>query len=416
MKIENINSVKLFVLIVIGILIIIGQGQALPLLQSSQTVPTLNARSAILIDSLTGTVLFEKKSNISIPPASMTKLMSLYLVYREIESGRVSKDEIIKISREADFRSLPPRSSLMFLEEGQEVTMLDLMLGLAVPSGNDAAIAVAMRIAGTVEQFVEMMNREAAEMGLNSVHFEDASGLSDKNIVTAADFVQFCSVYINSFPEALDELHSVNSFTYPKAENWKINGSSVYGPITQYNRNNLLSAYAPIDGLKTGFIDESGYNVALTAQIGDRRLIAVLLGGPGETSTEGSMLRAIDGVNLLSYGFYSFTNIKSDMPEIISPRVWKGSNENIELKYPPISVLTLPTDEAAILQTRVDLPLNIIAPVKEGDILGEIIQFAGDEVVGLYVITAAEDVPAGGFFKRVFDSIRIFFLKITGNY
>ncbi len=415
MKIKNINSIKLFVLIVIGILTIIGQGQALPL-QPSQTVPTLNARSAILIDSLTGAVLFEKNSNLSIPPASMTKLMSLYLVYKEIAEGRVSKDEIITISREADFRSFPPGSSLMFLEEGQEVSISDLMLGLAVPSGNDAAIAAAQRIAGSVEQFVEMMNREVLKMGFKSVHFEDASGLSDKNMVTAADFVQFCSIYINSFPEALNELHSVNSFTYPKKGNWKTNGNSVYGPITQYNRNNLLTAYAPIDGLKTGYIDESGYNVALTAQKDDRRLIAVLLGGPGETSAEGSMLRAIDGVNLLSYGFYSFTNIKSDIPEFALPRVWKGTKTYIELKFPEIPVLTLPVEKAAVLKIRVELPGNIIAPIKKGDILGEIIQFADDEIIDQYSITVAEDIETSGFFKRFFDSIRLFFLKITGDF
>ncbi len=422
MKMKNFNYVKLCFLIVV---LIIVTTLSLPasekeLHQEIPAAPVINARSAILIDSLTGAVLFEKESNISIPPASMTKLMSLYLVYKEIENGRVSKDELIKISREADFRALPSRSSLMFLEEGQEVSMLDLMLGLAVPSGNDAAIAVAERIAGTVDRFVEMMNKEAVEMGLNSVHFEDASGLSDKNMVTAADFAQFCSVYINSFPEALVELHSVNSFTYPKEENWKTNGSSVYGSITQYNRNNLLSAYAPIDGLKTGFIDESGYNVALTAQIegqfGNRRLIAVLLGGPGETSSEGSMLRAVDGVNLLSYGFYSFTNIKSDIPELISPRVWKGSNTYIELKYSEIPVLTLPIEKAAILQTRVELPKNIMAPIKEGDILGEIIHFSGDEVIERYPIKAAEDIEVGGFFRRLFDSISLFFMKLFGMF
>jgi len=346
----------------------------------------------------------------------MTKLMSLYLVYKEIAEGRVSKDEIITISREADFRSLPPGSSLMFLEKGQEVSMSDLMLGLAVPSGNDAAIAVAQRIAGSVEQFVEMMNREVLKMGFKSVHFEDASGLSDKNMVTAAEFVQFCSIYINSFPEALPELHSVNFFTYPKKENWKTNGNSVYGPITQYNRNNLLTAYAPIDGLKTGYIDESGYNVALTAQKDDRRLIAVLLGGPGETSAEGSMLRAMDGVNLLSYGFYSFTNIKSDIPEFALPRVWKGSKTYIELKFPEIPVLTLSVEKAAILKIRAELPGNIIAPIKKGDILGEIIQLADDEIIGQYSITAAEDIETSGFFKRLFDSIRLFFLKISGDF
>lgn len=407
MKIKNINSIKPIVIITLLFVLIN---------LSLNAAPVLNARSAILIDRKTGTVLFEKESNLLIPPASMTKLMSLYLVYKEIAAGRVSKDEIVRISSEADFRSLPPHSSLMFLEEGQEVTILDLMLGLAVPSGNDAAVAVAQRIAGSVKQFVAMMNREALGMGLGTVHFEDASGLSDKNMVSAVDFVQFCSVYINSFPEALNELHSVSSLTYPKKENWKTNGSSVYGPITQYNRNGLLSAYAPVDGLKTGFIDESGYNVALTAQIGDRRLIAVLLGGPGETSSEGAMLRAIDGVNLLSYGFNSFTNIKSDIPELRSPRVWKGSAKSVELKYPTIPVLTLSVEKAAILQIRADLSENIIAPIKEGDILGEIVRYAGDEIIGRYNITAAEDVEDGGFFRRLFDSIRLFFLRISGKF
>ena len=383
--------------------------------------PIINARSAILIDSLTGTVLYEKNSTKNIPPASMTKLMSLYVVYKRIEEGTVSKKELVRISRNADFRSLPPHSSLMFLEEGQEVSIEDLMLGLAVPSGNDAAIAIAERIAGSVEGFVRIMNLEAEQLGLKSVHFEDASGLSSENRVTAADFVQFCAEYITKFPEALNELHSVSSFTYPKEKNWQTNGVSVYGPITQYNRNNLLIAYAPVDGLKTGYIDESGYNIALTAKIADnhtrgRRLIAVILGGKGETTQEGSLLRAIDGVNLLSYGFYNFRNIKSEVPDIDSPKVWKASKTLAQLKLPEIPVITLPVDKAANIQITVDIPKNIIAPIKEGEILGEIIQTAGEEIIGRYNITAAEDIKKGGFFRRLIDSIKIFFLKLSGDY
>lgn len=383
--------------------------------------PVLNAKSAILIDSQTGTILFEKNSNLSIPPASMTKLMSLYVVYKKIGEGVVSKNEIIRISKNADFRSLPPHSSLMFLEEGQEVTIADLMLGMAVPSGNDAAIAIAERIAGSVEGFVRLMNQEAEKLGLNSIHFEDASGLSSENRVTAADFVQFCSEYINRFPEALDELHSVSSFTYPKEKNWKANGTSVYGPITQYNRNNLLTTYAPVDGLKTGYIDESGYNIALTATMNNnqkskRRLIAVILGGLGENSTEGSLLRAIDGINLLSYGFYNFRTIKSEIPTIESPKIWKGTKTELKIKYPEIPFITLPSDKAEILRVDVILPNNIIAPVKKDEVIGEIIQYADKEIIGKYNITAAEDIPKGNLFIRLLDSIKIFFLKLSGDY
>jgi D-alanyl-D-alanine carboxypeptidase (penicillin-binding protein 5/6) len=378
--------------------------------------PSLNAKSAILIDSLTGTILFEKNSQVSIPPASMTKLMSLYVVYKKIEEGVLSKSEIIRISKNADFRSLPPHSSLMFLEEGQEVSIKDLMLGLAVPSGNDAAIAIAERIAGSVEAFVRLMNLEADEMGLSSVHFEDASGLNEKNRVTAVDFVQFCSEYINKYPEALNELHSVSSFTYPKEGNWKSNGVSVYGPIKQYNRNNLLGSYNPVDGLKTGYIDESGYNIALTAKEGERRLIAVILGGSGENSAEGSLLRAIDGVNLLSYGFYNFRNIKSEIPLIDSPKIWKGSQSSIKIKYPEIPVLTLTVAKATTLRIEVIIPQNLIAPIKRGEIIGEIIQYTGEEIIGKYNITAAEDLPVGGFFRRLLDTIKIFFLKLSGDY
>ena len=412
MKIENINFTKIKYLIVVTLLIIT---------ISLSAEPSINARSAILIDSLTGKVLFEKNSQLSIPPASMTKLMSLYVVYKKIEEGAVSKDEIICISKNADFRNLPPHSSLMFLEKGQEVSIKDLMLGLAVPSGNDAAIAIAERIAGSVEGFVRIMNFEAEQLGFNSVHFEDASGLSEKNRVSAADFVQFCAEYITQFPNALEELHSVSSFTYPKEENWQTNGSSVYGPITQNNRNNLLPAYNPVDGLKTGYIDESGYNIALTAKISDnqtaeRRLIAVILGGKGDNTQEGSLLRAIDGVNLLSYGFYNFRNIKNEIPDISSPKIWKGTKMFVQLTYPEIPVLTLAVDKAANIQINVKIPKNIMAPIIKGEILGEIIQTAGEEIIGKYNITAAENIPVGGFFRRLIDSIKIFFLKLSGDY
>ncbi len=378
--------------------------------------PVINARSAVLIDNTTGAILFEKNSNLSIPPASMTKLMTLYIVYKYIEDGKLSKDELIHVGKNADFRSLPAHSSLMFLEKGQDVSLMDLMLGLAVPSGNDAAIAVAERVAGSVQSFVNIMNLEAEDLGLKSVHFEDASGLSKNNRVTAADFVRFCRIYIKTFPEALKELHSVASFTYPKEKNWKTNGSSVYGPITQNNRNNLLSVYAPVDGLKTGYIDESGFNISLTAKQDGRRLIVVLLGGPGNNSSEGSLYRAVDGISLLSYGFYHFTNVKSEVPHFTAPKIWKGSEKSIELNIPEIPVITLTVEQAGLFRVKVDISKNIIAPIKKGDILGKVIQYSGEKILNQYNITAAEDVPVSGFFMRMTDSIKIFFLKLAGDY
>jgi serine-type D-Ala-D-Ala carboxypeptidase (penicillin-binding protein 5/6) len=379
-------------------------------------VPILNARSAILIDNQTGTVLFEKNSTLSIPPASMTKLMTLYIVYKNIEQGRLSKDEFIRIGKGADFRSLPPHSSLMFLEEGQVVSIIDLMRGLAISSGNDAAIAIAIRIAGSVDSFVDLMNREATELGLESVHFDDASGLSSENSTNAADFARFCSVYINSFPSAIAELHSLRSFSYPKEENWLSNGDSVHGTIVQYNHSKLIKWYFPVDGLKTGYIDESGYNVALTGEMNGRRLIAVLLGGYGKSNSQGSLIRAIDGVNLLSYGFYRYTNVKSKVSGIYKPRVWKGSATNLRIQYPEIPLLSLTVEMAATLQIKVNLPDQIIAPITKGDIIGTVFQYSGNEVLGLYNITAAEDIPLGGFFRRLLDSIKIFFLKMTNDF
>ena len=378
--------------------------------------PVINAKSAILIDNLTGTVLFEKNSQESIPPASMTKLMTLYIAYKNIEEGRLSKDEFVRIDKDADFRSLPPHSSLMFLEEGQDVSIIDLMRGLAISSGNDAAIAIATRIAGSVESFVDIMNREASELGLESVHFDDASGLSSANSTNAADFALFCSVYISRFPTAIVELHSLRSFSYPKEENWLSKGSSVHGTIVQYNHSKLIKWYAPVDGLKTGYIDESGYNVALTAEMNGRRLLAVLLGGPGETNSQGSLIRAIDGINLLSYGFYNFRNIKSEVSEIKSPKIWKGLQSSVELQHSKIPVLTLTTEKSVNIKIKVNIIRNIIAPVKKGDILGEIVQYTGEEILGRYSITAAEDIKKGGIFRRLIDSIKIFFLKLSGDY
>jgi D-alanyl-D-alanine carboxypeptidase len=244
----------------------------------------------------------------------MTKLMSLHLAYRAIEEGRLRKNQLIPIGRESSFKSSPPHSSLMFLEEGQRVTLLELMIGCAIPSGNDAATALAVAVSGSVDRFVAAMNREAAALGMTSTHFVEPSGYDEGNVTSAWDFARFCLVYIREHPEAIDELHALSQFTYPKASNIPEGGRSALGPITQTNHNNLVGRLEGVDGLKTGFIEESGYNIAVTASRNGRRLLAVLMGGPGETTGEGNLQRALDAAALLSYGFYRFGHFRSGNP------------------------------------------------------------------------------------------------------
>ncbi len=374
-------------------------------------VPDLNCKSAVLIDWKTGALLYSKNGEEEIPPASMTKLMTLHLVYNAIDSGRISRDEIVVIGKDADFRSLPPHSSLMFLQEGQRVSVLDLMKGLAVPSGNDAAIALADVTAGSVSAFVKLMNDEASRLGFKSMHFEDASGLSSGNRVTAADFAGFCAYYIRKHPEALKELHSLSSFTYPRRENIPPGGKAVYGPITQKNRNNLLGVFSWVDGLKTGYIDESGYNIALTADYGGRRLVAVLMGGPGRNAGEGSFIRAVDAVNILSYGFYRFAEYMPAADKLVSVAVYGGKKKRVKVVVPGAGPVTIPREAAYVAETVFELSGPVKAPVVKGDEIGKVKVLINGEKVAAYSVVAGEDVRRGSLFTRILDAVRLLFKK-----
>lgn len=260
------------------------------------------ARSALLMDATTGEELFAKDADQAIPPASMAKLMTLHLAIEEVEQGRISLDDTVAVGPDAWAANFPAPSSLMFLEPGQRVTVKEIMLGLAVCSGNDAAVALAEHVAGSVDAFVLLMNAEAAALGLDHCRFADPSGLSSENTVTAREFARFCRAYVQAHPWALDELHAVRRFSYPQARN--LAPGSSQAPITQENRNRLLWDYAGVDGLKTGYIRSSGYNIAITAERGGRRLIAVIMGGPGETHAQGGANLFHDGALLLDYGFF----------------------------------------------------------------------------------------------------------------
>jgi D-alanyl-D-alanine carboxypeptidase (penicillin-binding protein 5/6) len=371
--------------------------------------PALRSRAAALYDAGTGTRLYAKNADEVIPPASMTKLVTLHLVYRAIERGELRRDTELVVGPQADFHTLPPRSSLMFLEEGQRVTVLELMRGLAVSSGNDAALLLARHLAGTVEAFVGKMNREMERLGLKKTRFEDPNGLSAGNRTTADEFARFCLMYIRAHPEALEELHDIYRFTYPKERNIPAGESSSFGPITQHNHNRLAWGHPWVDGLKTGYIDESGYNVSVTGEHGGRRLVGVLLGGPGENSEEGTLTRAIDGANLLSYGFYAFSQVQPrlDVPEHV--RLWKGRQRRVALRIPEPEPLTVAKELAEEVRVELMLDRPLIAPVRSGAVVGRAVVRIAGEAAAEYPVTAAESVTEGSWLRQVWDGISLAF-------
>jgi D-alanyl-D-alanine carboxypeptidase (penicillin-binding protein 5/6) len=360
----------------------------------------VDAKSAILLDFTTGQVLFEKNADMPIPPASLTKLMTLHLAHKRIAAGALKKDEKVNIHPEA-WAAKMQGSSVMFLEPGQNVTVAEIMKGIAVPSGNDASVAIAQHMAGTVDAFVAMMNKESQDMGFK-MKFADPAGLSPQNMVTAREFAQFSRQYVTLHPEALAELHSVVEFTYPKAENLPKNTQSV----TQYNRNQLLGTIG-VDGLKTGFIEESGYNIALTAKQGEMRLVAVILGVEGRNEAEGSAKRSAAGQALLQWGFANFTTVKPAVPAAQPVRVYKGAGNEVALQPAHPLVLTIEKDVEKKVSVTVQQQSTVIAPVKKGQKLGEIFVTAeGKELYRIDLVAAADVVP-GGFFKRLWDTIRL---------
>ena len=373
--------------------------------------PLVNSRSAAVMDAETGTLLFVKNPDEEIPPASLTKLMTIHLALNQVLLGRISLDREINPPRESWAINQPPRSSLMFLADGQRTSLHELLLGLAVSSGNDAAVAVALCLAPSVKDFTDMMNREAATLGLQKARFDEPSGISEFNMTTAREFTQFCRIYIQNHPETLANYHSVPVFAYPKAENVAPVFRSRPGTIVQYNSNKLLGVVEGVDGLKTGYIDEAGYNIALTARRGDTRIIAVVLGAP---LNGGEQIRNDDGQRLINWAFDNFKTLKLPEPDLNQLRIWKGKSEYVSV-VPGFSVkdglpfLTVPANRGPVLYQKTELTDPLIAPLPAGSIAGELIYFDNAGELYRVPLITAEEAEKGGFFIRLIDSIRLFF-------
>jgi D-alanyl-D-alanine carboxypeptidase (penicillin-binding protein 5/6) len=377
------------------------------LMDSAAPGPELFSRAAVLLDAETGALLYRKNPDLEIPPASLTKLMTIHLALEEIAAGRASLDEVLSPPRESWAINMPPRSSLMFLAAGQRLSLRELLLGLAVPSGNDAAVAAALRFAPSVGDFVEMMNREAARLGLKATRFVEPSGISEDNWTTAAEFAQFCRVYLRLHPETLAEYHSVPEFAYPKAENVGERYRENPGTILQPNRNNLLKEFPGVDGLKTGYIDEAGYNIALTAERDGTRFIAVILGAPAVPG--GDRLRDEDGRKLLAWAFDNFKTLRPVIGEPEPLRLWKGKEKAAELIAGEDPVFTVPANRGNRLWLSTELIDPLIAPLPASYRAGDIILSDEQGELRRIPLLTAREYGEGNFFKRLWDSILLFF-------
>jgi len=381
---------------------------------SISPAPVPNARAAILIDAATGAVLYEKNPDLALPPASLAKLVTLHVVMQEIKAGRLSLDELVEIDPRDCSPQIPYGSSLMYLAPGMKVSVRDLMLGAAVVSGNDAAYALARRVAGSNEAFSQLMNKAVLEMGLDRMTFVEPSGLSEKNFVTARQFAQFCRLYIQLHPEALKELHSVKSIEFPRQEHstdtYKPNGT-----IIQYNRNPLIFNYEGADGLKTGYIIEVGYNIAATAERNGTRFILVLLGGSSSPVANGSVQRSRDSRALLDWAFTNFATLTPPIEPFKPIRVWFGAQPRFTPipEYAP--AVTIPLRFSGSVSVETKLVKSVKAPVQARQQVGRIIyKVAGQEFASIDML-APDSIKRGGFLRIVLDSFLRFFAFILGR-
>lgn len=377
-------------------------------------LPEVSGSSALLMDGETGIILGVKNPDKPIPPASLTKLMTIHLALEQARIRGISWDDPVEYGPEAWAENAPPRSSLMFLGPHQDTSLREILLGLAVSSGNDAAVGIAQFTAGSVPAFVALMNREAQALGLDDTYFEEPSGYSEFNQTTARDLGRFVYVYLRRHPDVVETLHAVREFTYPTREDLPTGEHSPYLGITQYNRNGLLFDYPGADGLKTGYIDESGYNIIATAQRGDRRLVAIVLGAPGASASQGSANREQDAAVLLDYGFSTFHSHDLVLPRVRPPEVWFGGSAAVIGQEQRVR-LVLPAGPGEVsVESR--LPGDLTAPIPRGSVVGAWqMRDAQGELMGELPVVIRNEIPFQDGIAGLADRARLFWRSAVGK-
>jgi len=352
--------------------------------------PDLDASAYVLMDADSGRILVEHNADERLPPASLTKMMTSYIAVHELELGNVKEQTPVPISVKAWRKG----GSKMFVREGTEVALIDLLRGIIVQSGNDASVAVAEYFAGSEEAFAGWMNQYAERFGMTSTHFENATGWpADGHLTTAGDIAKLALHIVKDHP------HYYKLYAEKYYE---------YNNIRQPNRNKLLWRDPSVDGLKTGHTDEAGFCLAASAVRDNTRLIAVVMGTRSEEA------RARETQKLLAYGFryYETRKVYSAEEVLQSNPVWLGKAENIDIGLEKELYLTLPRGMKGELEVNILTDEFIEAPISKGQVVGTLTVSMEGEVQAERPLIALADVEEAGFFGRLWGSIKLFFVRL----
>jgi serine-type D-Ala-D-Ala carboxypeptidase (penicillin-binding protein 5/6) len=353
--------------------------------------PEVAAKGHILIDFDTQKVLAESNADMSLAPASLTKMMTSYVIGVELQKGNIKNDDMVTISEKAWAKNFPG-SSLMFIEVGTQVSVADLNRGIIIQSGNDACVAMAEHIAGSEQAFVDLMNAHAKRLGMHNSHFGNSHGLpTAEHYTTPRDMAILAAALIRDVPEEY-AIYAEKEFTYNN--------------IKQYNRNSLLwDRSLDVDGIKTGHTNEAGYSLITSATRDGMRLVSVVMGTANERA------RQTENKKLLTYGFRFFETITAyPAGEVFAEqRIWQGDKENIQLGILNPVQLTIPRGQRKNLKADFTLNQQLLAPITKGEQVGTVYLKLNNEDVATYPLVALENVAKGGFFSRLVDYIKMQF-------
>ncbi|APR34432.1 D-alanyl-D-alanine carboxypeptidase family protein [Paraburkholderia sp. SOS3] len=360
--------------------------------------PAVNARSWVLVDATSNQVLASGNPDERVEPASLTKLMTAYLVFQALDAKKISMDQTVMPS--VAVRRVGNDESRMFIEANKPVTVHDLVYGMIVQSGNDAAIALAELVGGTETQFVAMMNAQAQKLGMKNTHFADVNGMPDaQHYTTAGDLAVLSARLIRDYPDYYS-IFSVKEFTYNK--------------IKQPNRNRLLWLDPTVDGLKTGHTEAAGYCLIATAKRpvagvpdASRRLVTVMMGEPKEHD------RVQDSLKMLNYGYsaYDLVRLYKAGQVIETPRVYKGTQDTVKIGVNTDQYITVPKGLGDKLKPQVEHADPLIAPITAGQQIGTAKLVSDGKTLAQFPVVALQPVPQAGIVGRVWDSLMLMFNK-----
>lgn len=359
-----------------------------PLWAAAQAIPTppqLAAKSYILMDAASGEVLIEHNSDERLPPASLTKLMTAYIATLELKKGRIKDTDMVNVSE----RAWRTGGSRMFIQVHTQVSVNDLLHGVIIQSGNDASVALAEHIAGSEDAFADLMNKTAQRLGMENSHFMNATGLP----------------HADHYSSAHDMARLARAIIYEDPQHYAIYAQKEFfwNNIKQPNRNLLLWRDNTVDGLKTGHTDEAGYCLVASAQREGMRLITTVFG------TNSEQTRAAETQKLLTYGFRFFetrTFYRKGV-ELAQAKVWKGATDVVKAGLTQDLSFVLPRGQMDKLEASMSINPQLTAPIQQGEIIGKAEVKLGDQVLRSVDLVALETVEEGGFFQRMWDTIRL---------